>query len=48
MKNTWFKTKNTENTERQKTSFPKGTVENAELHKSVLKKIKMQPHKKNT
>ena len=48
LKNTWFKTKNTESTERQKTSFPKETVENAELHKSVLNKIKMQTHKKNT
>ena len=40
----WFKTfdskqKNTESTERQKTSFPKETVENADLHKPVLNKI---------
>ena len=36
--NTWFKTKNTERTERRKTSFPKETVENADLHKAVLSK----------
>ena len=40
----WFKTfdskqKNTESTERRKTSFPKETVENADLHKPVLNKI---------
>ena len=32
--------KNTESTERQKTSFPKETVENADLHKAVLNKKK--------
>ena len=32
----WFKTKNTESTEKWKTSFPKGTVENANLNKPVL------------
>ena len=34
----WFKTKNTESTERRKTSLPKQTVENADLHKTVLNK----------
>ena len=33
--NIQFKTKNTERTERRKTSFPKEQVENADLHKSV-------------
>ena len=34
----WFKTKNTESTERQKTSFTKETEKNADLHKTVLNK----------
>ena len=38
----WFKTfdwkQKTESTERQKTSFPKETVENADLHKAALNK----------
>ena len=34
----WFKTKNTESIERRKISFPKETVENADLHKAVLNK----------
>ena len=38
VQNTWFKTKNTERTERRKTSFPKETVENADLHKAMLSK----------
>ena len=33
-----FKTKNTESTERRKTTFPKETVENADTHKAVLNK----------
>ena len=33
----WFKTKNTETTERWKTGFPKETAENADLHKAVWK-----------
>ena len=36
--NIWFKTKNTDSTERRKISFPKETVENADLHKAVLNK----------
>ena len=41
----WFKTfdskqKNTESTERRKTSFPKETVENADLHEAALNKTK--------
>ena len=39
----WFKTfdskqKTQKSTERLKTSFPKETVENADLHKAVLRK----------
>ena len=35
----WFKTKNTDSTERRKTNFPKEIVENADLHKSIVNKI---------
>ena len=39
LQNVWFKTKkNTESTERRKTSFPKEVVENADLHKPLLNK----------
>ena len=38
IQNIWFKTKNTKSTERRKTSLPKGTVENADLYKTVLNK----------
>ena len=38
----WFKTfdskQKTESTERRKNSFPKETVENADLHKAILNK----------
>ena len=39
VQNIWLKTKNTESAERQKTSFRKENVENADLHKPVLNKI---------
>ena len=35
----WFKRKNTESADKQKTSFPKETVENVDLHKPILSKI---------
>ena len=38
IQNICFKTKNTESAERRKSSFPKETVENADLHKGVLNK----------
>ena len=37
--NIWIKAKNTENTEKQKSSFPKEIVENTDLYKPVLNKI---------
>ena len=36
----WLKTKNTENTEKRKTSFRKEILENADQHKPVLNKIR--------
>ena len=39
IQNIWFKTKNTESTERRNTSSPKEILENAELYKPVLNKI---------
>ena len=39
VQNIWLKAKNTESTERRITSFQKEIVENADLHKPVLKKI---------
>ena len=38
IQNIQLKTKNTESTERRKTSFPKEQVEDADLLKTVLKK----------
>ena len=38
IQNIWFKIKNTESTERRKTSFSKETVENADINKAVLNK----------
>ena len=38
IQNIWFKRKNAESTERRKTSFPKETIENADIHKAVLNK----------
>ena len=37
--NNWFKAKSTESTERWKTSFPKETVEYADLHDPALNNI---------
>ena len=39
IQNVWFKTKSTESTDKQKTSFPKGVAENADQHKPTLNKI---------
>ena len=39
IQNIWLKTKNTESTERGKTSFRKEIVENVDQHKPVLNKI---------
>ena len=39
IQNIWLKIKNTESTDRRKTSFPKEIVENADLHKTALSKI---------
>ena len=39
IQNIRFKTKNTERTEIRIASFPKESVENADLHKPVLNKI---------
>ena len=39
VQNIWLKTRNTEGTETQKTSFRKEILENADLNKPVLKEI---------
>ena len=39
IQNIWHKTKNTETTERRKTSFQKEIVENVDLYKPVLNNI---------
>ena len=38
IQNIWFKTKITGSTDRRKASFPKETIENADLHEAVLNK----------
>ena len=39
IQNIWLKTKNTETTERRKTSFRKKIVENVDLYKPVLNNV---------
>ena len=43
IQNIWLKTKDTESTERQKTSFTEEMVENTDLDKAVLNKTMATP-----